>query len=114
MQIIQSGAWLYDNTVEKPVDIIGLTFDFWYDLALADDVLDPGEEPEPLGADGMLYYVRFQLAGSQSMPTAVDSVGHPTVAQAKSVADEKVGSSIVWFECRVEPRLPRGQLDFKR
>jgi hypothetical protein len=32
MKIVKTGWWLYDGTAERPVDIVGLGFDFWYEL----------------------------------------------------------------------------------
>ena len=59
MVIVRSGRWLYADAVEKPVDIVGLPFDFWYELGKADEQLEPSEMPRPLGEDSLLFYVRF-------------------------------------------------------
>lgn len=63
IEILKVGTWLYDGTTEKPVDIVGPPYDWWFCLAEADDVLEPGEEPSPLMEKGLLYYVRFRCAG---------------------------------------------------
>ena len=60
LRIVRSGTWMYDDCVAMPVDIIGLDYDWWYELGKADDQLEPGEEPESLSATGFLYYARFQ------------------------------------------------------
>lgn len=96
MKIVRTGRWLYDDSVEQPVDIVGLDVDFWYEIARADDALDPDESPTPLGTDGLLYYVRFRHAGEESTPTWVDSGGHPTVDGAVHEAEAKVPSPIRW------------------
>ena len=52
LKIVRTGTWLYDGTVEKPVDIIALEYDWWYSLASKDGQLDDDVEPNPLGPDG--------------------------------------------------------------
>jgi hypothetical protein len=96
MKIVKTGQWLYDGSVERPVDIVGLDFDFWYELARADGQLDEGEEPESPGGAGLLYYVRFQHAGEKSEPTRVDSQAFTTVEAAMAEADSKTPTPVVW------------------
>ena len=96
MKIVCCGTWLYDGSVERPVDIVALNSDWWYELAKADDQLDEGEEPMPLGPDGTLYYARFQRAGEASLPTWVDTLGHQTLHAAMSAAELKVNGGITW------------------
>ena len=60
IEILKVGVWLYDGTAKKPVDIVGLPYDWWFSMAEADDMLEPGEEPMPLNEKGFLYYVRFR------------------------------------------------------
>ena len=93
---MRSGRWLYDGAAEQPVDIVGLDYDFWYEDGRADDRLEPGERPRPLGPDGLLYYVRFRRAGESDTPTWVDSAGYSTIEQAMSAAQEKSPSEITW------------------
>ena len=81
------GSWKYDGAVDEPVRIVGLSYDYHYSLADADHQLNPGEEPGPLGPDGLLYYVVFtQLCGP----------GFPTVLQAKGYAQSQVEPEISW------------------
>lgn len=96
MRIVRSGWWRYDNAVDLPVDVVALDFDFWYDLALADDMLDEGEQPTPLGPDSCLYYVRYARAGSLAYPTWVDSAGFASLEEAMAVAPARVPSPIRW------------------
>lgn len=84
---VADGLWIYDGVTETPVSVISLPFDYWYELAKADEHLDAGEEPEPLGPEGVLYYASF---------TGVDSPGYPTVLQAKAAAQVKLKVAIVW------------------
>jgi len=100
LKIVQTGIWFYDDTVEMPVDVVGLDYDWWYELAKADGQLDDGEVPEALGSDGFLYYARFQRAGERNEPTWVDSYGHKTTEEAMKAAQEKVVDRIVWSKAR--------------
>ncbi len=94
MLIVRSGVWLYDGSVETPVDIVAFEFDWWHRLA-ADDAPEQ-DEPKPVGPDGLLYYVRFKHAGDAAVPTWVDSAGHDTVDEAMRTAATKAPSPIVW------------------
>ena len=94
--IIRSGTWLYDGSVDRPVDVIALEFDWWYELARADGQLEEGEEPASVGPDGCLYYARFQHAGTSVSPTTVDSPGFETLDEAMSAAQAKVAGPIKW------------------
>lgn len=96
MVIVRSGRWLYDDTVEMPVDIVGLTYDFWFELGKADDQLEPGETPTGPGESGLLFYVRFRRAGETSTPTWPDSAGYVTIDEAIRAAEERAPTAIVW------------------
>lgn len=96
MRIVRSGRWLYDGLVDKPVDIVALDFDFWFEIGRADDALEPGETPVPLGPDGCLYYVRFVRAGQTTTPTWVDGVGHLTIEEGMAAAQLNVPTAIRW------------------
>lgn len=98
MKIVRSGTWMYDGTVEQPVDIVSLDSDWWYELAAAEDSLDADEHPRPMGPDGVLYYVRFRKAGSPDTPTWVDSIGHADVADAVQTAEANAPSPIRWAD----------------
>ncbi|GLI28254.1 hypothetical protein ARHIZOSPH14_24960 [Agromyces rhizosphaerae] len=96
MQIVRSGHWLYANAVMQPVDIVGLPFDFWFELAKADGQLEADEESSPLGEGGLLYYVRFRHAGDSTEPTWPDSVGYSTIEAAMRAARNSVAAVIHW------------------
>lgn len=96
LKIVRTGRWLYDGTVEQPVDIVAFDHDWWYELAKADGTLEDGEVAKPLGRDGVLYYARFQRAGEDQEPTWVDSDGYKTCEEAMQAAQEKVASPITW------------------
>lgn len=93
--IVRTGRWLYAATVDLPVDVIALPFDFWFEIAKADHALEVGEHPS-LGAAGQLYYVRFRCAGDPREPTWVDSSGFETVEAAMNLAKQKAPSAIIW------------------
>jgi hypothetical protein len=96
VEIVRTGRWLYDGSVERPVDVVGLTYDFWYEIAKADDRLDPGEVPMEPDENGLLYYVRFRRAGETSTPTWPDSGGSADLEAAVRAAEVRVPSPIRW------------------
>ena len=79
-----------------PVDVIALSFDFWFEIAQADNTLDVGEKPEPLGPVGCLYHVRFVNAGRKGVPTWVESAGHSTIDEAMVAAERRAPAPIRW------------------
>ena len=96
MKIVRNGSWCYSGSVDKPVDIVGLAYDFWFELAKADEILELGETPQPLGQDGLLYYVRFKHAGELTTPTWPDSAGYSTIKSAMKAAEERTPGAITW------------------
>ena len=98
MKIIRSGIWLYDSTVEKPVDVIALDYDWWYAMAAEEGGLEPGEEPGPFDDAGLIYYVRFRYAGQTDQAHWVDSGGFTTIADAVNEAESKVRGTIKWLD----------------
>ena len=98
LKIVQIGVWTYDGTAERSVDIVALDYDWWYELAKADDQLEGGERPKAPDSDGSLYYVRFQRAGEPDKPTCVDSDGHNTSVEPMNAAQKKAASRIIWSD----------------
>lgn len=96
INIVKKGTWLYDETAVKPVDIVALDFDWWYEMVKNEDGLEEGEQPIPLGDDGYIYYVRFQRTGESEHPTWVDSGGERSLSEAIKVAESKVTGEITW------------------
>lgn len=96
MQIVRTGQWRYGNAVNYPVDIVGLPYDFWFELAKSDDQLDPGETPTTPQADGLLYYVRFTHAGEMTTPTWPDSIAYASVESAMRAAEDQAPTPITW------------------
>lgn len=89
MVIVKSGSWTYAGKVEKPVDVVGLSFDFWFEIARLDEQLEPGDKPQPLDDAGLIYYIRFQYAGQTSEPTWPDSIGYGTIDAAMLSAEAR-------------------------
>ena len=95
--IVKNGSWFYDNSAEKPVDVISLDYDFWCEIGKANDQLEPNEEPEPMNEKGVLYYYRFGRALETSEPTWVDSAGYRDLDEAMAKAQERAPSRIEWL-----------------
>jgi len=94
---VKSGRWFYDDSVERPVDIVSLDCDFWHEIARAEGALEESEEPMALGKEGFLYCVRFRNAGEVTTPTWVDSGPYATIAEAVSHAESKTPSPVTWI-----------------
>ena len=95
LKIIKTGTWLYDS-VEKSVDVVGLNYDWWYELSKADNLLGKDDAPLCLGKEGYLYYARFRHAGEHIEPTWVDTDGYQTLLDAMQAAEKKVEGGIKW------------------
>lgn len=96
MKIVRHGRWLYDDLIYKPVDVISLNFDFWYEIGAADDQLEPDEVPTPMNSKGVLYYYRYRKAGERTLPTWPDSPGFVELEDAMRAAQESLPSPIEW------------------
>ncbi|MDQ2076750.1 hypothetical protein, partial [Marinimicrobium sp. ABcell2] len=97
MSIVKSGIWLYDDTVEKPVDIVALDYDWWYEMVAEEDGLEEGEKPGPFDENGLIYYVRFRYAGELDQVHWADSIGHTKISDAVKEAESKVQGGIRWL-----------------
>ena len=96
LRIVKTGKWLYGMSVYLPVDIVAINYDFWYQLDKADGQLELNDQPEPLNAEGVLYYVRFRKALEPLEPTWPDSSGYTDINEAMAYAQSKVPGSIHW------------------
>lgn len=97
LRIVASGTWLYGGTVETPVDIVALDYDWGYEFDRVDGRLEPGQVPEQMGKDGVLYYGRFRHALDPTEPTSPDTPGYRTVEEAMRHAERKVVGGIRWL-----------------
>lgn len=93
-EIVRKGEWLYDGCVPEPAYVVKLDYDFWYEIAKADGVLEPDEEPE-LGDEGVLYYICFK-SDPEEHPGWVDSQGFKTPTEAMTWAESQVPGGITW------------------
>jgi len=96
LRIVRTGTWFYDGAVPRPVDIVALSYDWWYELGKADGNLSPGERELEPDAEGWIYYVRFRSALDGSEPTSVDSFGHRKIEEAMATAQAKINGPICW------------------
>ncbi|MGX6449604.1 hypothetical protein ACVU7I_16305 [Patulibacter sp. S7RM1-6] len=96
LRICRSGHWVYGGSARKPVDVVALPYDFWFELGRSSHSLEPGERPRPLGPDGVLYYGRFRHAGEAESPTWPDTSGYAAVEDAMRAAQERAPTPIVW------------------
>ena len=76
-----------------PVYVVRQDYDFWYEVAKADDRLEPGEVPH-LNESGVAYYVLFSDKGER--PWWVDSHSFETADVARQWAESKLPSSVRW------------------
>ncbi len=97
IRIVKKGTWLYGGTVQKPVDIIALDFDWWYEMIKEEEGLEEAEEPIPVGSEGYIYHVRFKNANETNHPTWVDSHGDRDLIHAVEFAESKAPSKITWY-----------------
>jgi hypothetical protein len=93
-RVVRSGTWLYDQTVTRPVYIVQLDFDFWYEIAREENSLEANEQPT-LNADGHQYYVSFRGLPREG-PIWVDSIGFDSVELASEHAQSRVPTPVVW------------------
>jgi hypothetical protein len=92
-EVVQSGTWTYGEDTAMPVHVVRADFDFWYEVAAAEDQLEPGETPA-LNDDGLAYYVLFrEVDPDRFWP---DDGPAPSAAAARRVAEQRVPSAIRW------------------
>jgi hypothetical protein len=92
-ELVLRGKWLYDNSVYQPVQIFVIDYDYYYEIAKADDQLEPGEEPY-LNEKGEMYMIKWNDSPDFLSFGPVES-GGLTLKEAKSKVEEKV-SGVVW------------------
>jgi hypothetical protein len=92
--IVAEGRWTYADVVAKPVFVVATTYEFWYELAAAEDDLEIGEQPD-LNEEGLVYYLSYHgmKADGSFWP---DSEHFDSVAAAKAAAAARLPSPIVW------------------
>jgi len=96
LEIVRVGTYRNGFLSRAHADIIALDYDWWHSLAETDDQLEPGEEPMPLNAQGVIYYGRFKQALQEAEPTWPDTFGHASIAEAQHALELKIGKKIRW------------------
>jgi hypothetical protein len=87
-RVVLSGTWLYGGDVPKPVEVVRLAYDYYFELP-SDDGRSPWA-PYPPNAEGAFYYVRADGG---------DFLGFPpfaTMDAARAWADAQPWAPIVW------------------
>ena len=92
-KIVRKGKWLYGGTAYLPVQIFAIDYDYYYEIAKADDQLKEGEQPE-LNENGEQYMIGwyegpFSTFGSREY-------GGLTLDEAITAAEDKVQQKIIW------------------
>jgi hypothetical protein len=90
-EIVQSGYWLYDNSVQYEVWVVKQNWDSYYDPGFED-------EPERLNANGELYRILIAKAGE-----VVGSVSdcRMSLEDATSIAEARL-TKITWDNHRIQ------------
>jgi len=97
VKILRSGTWTDAEGTRRPVDITGMPYDYWYELAALEGTLEKGQMPTLFfGTDRLLYYVRLEGAGTKKPKP--DSIAFPTLAAAVEHAEQSVSGAIRWDE----------------
>lgn len=91
--MVAEGDWLYDGAVSRPVWIVRTDVDVWFEIAKADDQLEPGEVPR-LNDEGHVFYACFQRPVPDAFWPA--GGGSPTLDDAKRRAQARVPAGIAW------------------
>ena len=74
--------------------VVEATYDFWFEIAKADDELDPGEEAK-LNLEGLVYYVVVRPY-SPSDTFWPDSAGFITLNDARRGAASMLAGPLDW------------------
>ncbi len=87
-EYITGGSWLYAGSAPSRVEILGRSYDRQYAMAEADEQLEPGETPTPLGPEGLLYSVRYSGNAEDGL--------FQTIQEAKGWADAQPWGPVTW------------------
>jgi hypothetical protein len=91
--LVLQGKWLYDNSVYQPVQIFVIDYDYYYEMAKADEQLEPGEEPG-LNEKGEMYMIKWD-SNPDFLSSGTREYGGLTLEEAKKKIEKKV-SGVVW------------------
>ncbi|MFH5802856.1 hypothetical protein [Alienimonas sp. DA493] len=93
LKIVLSGEWLYDGATPMTVHVVQMGYDYWYELAKADDQLEPDEKPD-LNPDGVRFDLLFRTLPKS--PRHPDRAGGLSVDEAKRRAEQLLPTPIQW------------------
>lgn len=96
LKVVARGTYEYANTSPRPVAVVRVDHDHWYELAKADNDLEIGQVPV-VDDEGHAFYVSYSdvREGETFLP---DSRTHRTLGDAKFDAEERAPSQITWQE----------------
>jgi len=83
-EIVQSGQWLYDNSVPTDVWIVRQNFEYWYEP-------DFSNGPEQLNENGEIFQVLFVRGDRRTLGPAKFSL-----EEAIASAEELIAGQITW------------------
>jgi hypothetical protein len=89
-EIVKSGTWKYDGTVDTDVYIVQQNWDYCYDEGFED-------EPEKLNKDGVVYHVLF--AGLH------ESQAFMHLEEAIREAESRIAGPIDWNDRKAGTRI---------
>jgi hypothetical protein len=92
-EVVLQGKWLYDNSVYMPVQIFVIDYDYYYELAKADEQLEPGEEPF-LNERGEMYMIKWN-GNPDFLSFGTTEGGGLSLEEAKEAVERKV-NGVVW------------------
>jgi len=80
-EIVQSGVWLYDNSVPTDVWIVKQDFEYWFEADFADT-------PEDLNENGEAFQVLFVRGNRRTLGPARLSLAAAVTAAEQAVAGQ--------------------------
>jgi hypothetical protein len=94
LKVVATGTYQYPDTIRRPVAIVRVDHDYWYELAKADNDLDVGQLPV-VDDEGHAFYVSYSniREGGTFRP---DSRTHRTFGDAKFDAEQRAPAPITW------------------
>ncbi|GJM60746.1 hypothetical protein [Persicobacter diffluens] len=92
---ILSGSWLYDNLVKQTVQIFALNYDYYYEIAKADNQIEPNEKPE-LNENGESFMIKWGNGEFSVKDLCAKEYGGLDLDSAIEKAERKVQGKIDW------------------
>ena len=94
---VKSGKWKYDNCKFMTVKIFELNYDYWYEIAKADDRLEKNECPN-LNSEGVSYMIKWGEGEFADEDLVTKDWGGLDIVTAMNQAESKVQGGIIWNE----------------